>query len=397
MKRIITLLLALVTLFSVSVSAFAVSVEDFTDVSSTDWFYNDVAYAVKHGIVNGTSATTFSPYDTITRGQFITALGRWFGDGNIDNLNIENTGKFKDVPANEYYTKYVCWADTSGIITGASTDSFYPNASITREDAAAMLYNYALAWGEIHIFHVENENPQAFSDDAQIAGYAKDGVKFLQTINVVKGDDTGKFNPKNSMKRAEYVALFSRYMQTFEKYNGGNGGEGVETPEPETYDWTSAEYVERMNAEFERLLNEARAAEGKAPIEYRPEYQYGVDIRAKEFADKCVTYGNGLNEDIAHSRPNGDGFTTVYDDNPELKNKVGCECLFALTGLKSYHIVERTPEMAAKKAFDGWMNSSGHRSILMSSKGVDGFACGIYYNETDGVATWTYIDSWSLL
>lgn len=380
MKRTITLLLALVTLFSVSVSAFAVSVEDFTDVSSTDWFYNDVAYAVEHGIVNGTSATTFSPYDTITRGQFITALGRWFGDGNIDNLNIENTGKFKDVPANEYYTKYVCWADASEIITGASADSFYPNAPITREDAAAMLYNYALAWGEIHIFHVENENPQAFSDDAQIAGYAKDGVKFLQTINVVKGDDTGRFNPKNSMKRAEYVALFSRYMQTFEKYNGGNGGEIVETPEPETYDWTSAEYVERMNIEFERLLNEARAAEGKAPMKYRPEYQYGVDIRAKEL---ILLY--------SHSRPDGSEASTVYPADKQYL--VANECITGV-GFDSKYT---SPEDAAYRGFNSWINSPSHKGALMNtSSGGHGFACGICYNEDNGLAymAWHALVEW---
>lgn len=76
MKKTISLLLVLCLLASFS-AAFAVSVSDFNDVSSSDWFYSDVSYVVSKGMFNGISTTQFAPEATMTRGMFVTVLGRY--------------------------------------------------------------------------------------------------------------------------------------------------------------------------------------------------------------------------------------------------------------------------------------------------------------------------------
>lgn len=82
MKRIFSLLLCLCVLASLSI-AFGANVSDFTDIKTTDWYYSDVSYVVSHGMFNGMSATKFGPGETMTRGMFVTLLGRYAGTSGI--------------------------------------------------------------------------------------------------------------------------------------------------------------------------------------------------------------------------------------------------------------------------------------------------------------------------
>ena len=376
MKKMVSLLLLAFIVQAFVPFAYAASATDFTDVPSGAWYYSDLEYVVRNGIITGTSATTFGPNDSTTRGQFITLLGRHYKS----QTKAVNTGKFIDVGANEYYTEHVYWAVDWGIASGTSDNTFEPNLFITREQAATMVYRYAMNTGIAETITPENSNPVQFNDDTKIAGYAAEAVRYLQTIDVIGGDNYGNFNPKNNISRAEVAAIMARFIRIFNKYNGG---ENIEFPEPlpplaespvENTDWKSNEYVLHMNLEAARLINEVRVAEGESPITYNQEYQYGVDIRAGDLAEL-----------FSHTRPDGSAFNSVYKNNQIHYANVFGECI-AAGFMPSFP----SSGAAAKKCVDLWMNSPGHRSILLSSRAVE-FACGISINPETNTAYFAYV------
>ena len=107
----------------------------FTDVNKGDYFYDAVLWAVEQGITSGTSATTFSPNATVTRGQTVTFLWRANGSPVVDYAM-----SFTDVDANAYYAGAVRWAVSEGITSGTSGNSFSPNADCTRAQIVTFLY-----------------------------------------------------------------------------------------------------------------------------------------------------------------------------------------------------------------------------------------------------------------
>ena len=116
----------------------------FTDVKETDWFYDAAQYAQINGFFNGTSATTFTPNGTMTRGMFVTVLGRMAG---VDAKRYQGEASFKDVPKNAYYAPYVAWAVKYGITAGTGGEKFSPNARISREQMAVFFVRYFEQFG----------------------------------------------------------------------------------------------------------------------------------------------------------------------------------------------------------------------------------------------------------
>lgn len=145
-KRIISLLLVVSMVLSLlPVSALAAGTKDttadspFTDVKPGDWCYDAVLYAKANGFFSGTSETTFSPNGTMTRGMFVTVLGRMAG---IDPAKYGGDTGFTDVPEGMYYAPYVKWAAQYGITGGTGDGRFSPDALITRQQMAALFVRY---------------------------------------------------------------------------------------------------------------------------------------------------------------------------------------------------------------------------------------------------------------
>lgn len=101
----------------------------FQDVKSSDWCAKAVEYVYSHNLFSGTSATTFTPNGTMTRGMFVTVLGRMAGV-NPDDHSGETP--FSDVPQTMYYAPYVQWAARYGITVGTDDGKFSPDAFINR-------------------------------------------------------------------------------------------------------------------------------------------------------------------------------------------------------------------------------------------------------------------------
>ena len=109
----------------------------FADISSTDYFYNAVLWAYEYGITVGTSDTTFSPNNTVTRAEFVTFLWRC-----EDEPESSATKPFKDIIAGQYYEKAVAWAAENSITAGISPSEFAPNNSCTRGQVVTFLFRY---------------------------------------------------------------------------------------------------------------------------------------------------------------------------------------------------------------------------------------------------------------
>ena len=196
-------MVSLCFIFTVTPVAAAVP---FTDVKASDWFYSDVSYAYENGLFAGTGATTFSPNDTMTRGMFVTVLGRFHG---VNPSEYAGTAVFTDVKTNSYYTPYINWAYNFGVVDGVGNNRFAPDQPVTREQMAKMICNYS--WSLDYAFEDDTEAPPYFNDESRISPWATIEVDTLRSCGIVKGDNKGNFNPQQAIKRAEAAAIFVRF------------------------------------------------------------------------------------------------------------------------------------------------------------------------------------------
>lgn len=174
----------------------------FTD-TDTHWAKESIDFVVDRGLFNGVSDTDFAPNSSITRGMFITVLGR------IAEADFPTGADFDDVANDAYYANYIAWSYENGIANGVSDTSFAPDASITREQMAVMLSNYA-AFAQTALAAA---NQAADFDDAHaISDWASEAVQLLQMAGVINGRDTGTFDPTATATRAEAATMFTRFI-----------------------------------------------------------------------------------------------------------------------------------------------------------------------------------------
>ena len=172
----------------------------FTDVPESRWSYPYIKELYDAGVVSGTSATTFEPTANVTRAQFVTMLAGLQGA----DVSAYTSGKFSDVPADAWYAPYVNWAAENGVVYGVSDTAFAPNAEISRQDMATMLYRYAGQFG----IQLGTGNPAiTFTDEADIADYALPAVEALQRAGVISGMPDGSFRPRDTATREQACVM----------------------------------------------------------------------------------------------------------------------------------------------------------------------------------------------
>lgn len=176
----------------------------FSDVSASDWYYDNVAYVYNNGIMNGTAANLFSPNDNATRGMIATILYRMTGE----SYSSLNSG-FTDVNLNEYYAIPISWAQSKGIVNGVGSNMFNPDGNVTRQDFAAMLYR--LAAYEQKDTAITSNNTAKFSDAGSISDYAVTAMEWCIAKGLIQGNDLGLLAPNDNATRAEIAAIIQRY------------------------------------------------------------------------------------------------------------------------------------------------------------------------------------------
>ncbi|WP_053956389.1 S-layer homology domain-containing protein [Inediibacterium massiliense] len=200
-------------------SKFAVGYkEDTTMISTTTtfkdianhWAKDDIEFVTARGIFSGTGEGKFSPNMSMTRGMFVTVLGKL---AKAEVSGYKDSG-FADVKIDTYYMPYIEWANKNGIVNGISVTNFAPDQSITREQMAVIMANYSKTIG-FELPQVNKEN--TFADNAKISSYAKTAVKQMQMAGILAGKDNNRFDPQGIATRAEVSAVLKCFVELVEK------------------------------------------------------------------------------------------------------------------------------------------------------------------------------------
>ncbi len=173
-------------------------VSGFQDVGQNDWFASAVQYVTGKNLMNGTSTTAFSPNENMSRAMLATVLYRMSGE------TAEADSSFRDVSSSAYYAAAVKWASDKGIVNCTGANAFSPNASITREQLAAMLYRYA---GEPSV----SADLSAYTDTVDISPYASKAVEWCVAKGILSGKSATRLAPQDTATRAECAAMLQRF------------------------------------------------------------------------------------------------------------------------------------------------------------------------------------------
>jgi hypothetical protein len=176
----------------------------FADAKESDWFHNDVSFVYERGLMAGATDTGFSPLEDASRGMVAAIWGRL---ANADALGLEPP--FSDVDPSAYYAPYVAWAAASGISAGVGGGRSEPDRAIKRQELAVFIHKFVERMG----LELPEANAYApFKDEAEIAGYAKESVRFCYKAGIILGRTGGVFDPEGAATRAEVAAMLRRLI-----------------------------------------------------------------------------------------------------------------------------------------------------------------------------------------
>ena len=177
----------------------------FTDVADGFWAKEYIDALSAKGIIGGKTATSFAPNDTITRAEFVKILA---GIAGADVSSVA-TSDFTDISAGAWYAPYVAWANLNGVAKGDS-GKFSPDATISRQDIATMLYRYATDIAKQNL--PDKVAAVDFADSGEIADYAKTAVQKLQKTGILGGKENNMFEPAATATRAEAAKMISIFI-----------------------------------------------------------------------------------------------------------------------------------------------------------------------------------------
>nr|WP_330367817.1 S-layer homology domain-containing protein [Peptoanaerobacter stomatis] len=179
--------------------------ERFDDIKN-HWAKDFIDYVAGRGLITGSTKTTFSPDENMTRGMLVATLGRLAG---VNGKNYD-TNSFSDVQKDSPYRPYIEWAYSKGIVYGIGDGTFAPDKSITREEMAVIFERYAKATG----YHIPvNRQANIYADKENIGSEYKEAVTAMQQSGIMMGVEGNRFNPKGTATRAEVSAMLGRYIK----------------------------------------------------------------------------------------------------------------------------------------------------------------------------------------
>ena len=173
----------------------------FTDVPATHWAAGAVEFVTSQGLLQGTGASTFAPGQPMTRAMLVTALWREAGSP-VVNYAMD----FDDVDEDQWYTEAVRWAVSKGIVAGTGK-GFSPDAALTRESLAAILFRYAGG-------QVSADDLSGYADGAVVSAWAREAMNWAVAQGLITGKSGGRLDPGGTASRAEVSAILMRYVQS---------------------------------------------------------------------------------------------------------------------------------------------------------------------------------------
>ena len=176
----------------------------FTDVKSSDWYYNAVKYVYENGLMAGTSDTTFDPETKLTRAMAAQILYNLdgqptvSGDATFTDMNVAPAWSFTAV----------AWAQDTGVVAGMGDGTFAPNDNVTREQFAQMMYNYA-KYKEYDM--TKTGDLSKFPDNESVSGWAETALSWANGNGLINGHDDGTLAPQGNTIRGQAASILMNF------------------------------------------------------------------------------------------------------------------------------------------------------------------------------------------
>ena len=178
-------------------------VNPFVDVIEGSWYSEAVKYVCEKGLMKGTGGNTFSPDEMTTRGMIVTILHR------LEGMPSAGDNAFSDVKTDKYYADAVAWASGNNIASGYGNDKFGPDDTISREQLAVILINYAKYKG----YDISAKaDLSKYADAEDISSWASDAMSWANAVGLILGDGNS-LTPTGNATRAQAAAILYRLVE----------------------------------------------------------------------------------------------------------------------------------------------------------------------------------------
>ncbi|MBQ8524531.1 MAG: S-layer homology domain-containing protein [Clostridia bacterium] len=208
MKRILSLVLALLTVMGMILGGGIASAEEvspYKDVKVKRWSYADIMYVTENGLMNGTGEGIFAPAETMTRAMVVTVLYRLQGEPQVDVVT-----KFTDVKPKAWYGPAVTWAAEEEIVNGVGDGKFAPMETITREQLATIIMRYAPME---YIITKETADITGYADYKKVREYAREALSWANAVGLITGVTEDTLAPREGATREQFAAILRRFKE----------------------------------------------------------------------------------------------------------------------------------------------------------------------------------------
>ena len=177
----------------------------FTDVKSTAWYYNAVKYVYENNLMAGTGDTTFDPEVSLTRAMMAQILYNLEGQPKVDE-----EATFSDMTeAPTWSVDAIAWAQDTGVVAGMGDNEFAPNAKVTREQFAQMMYNYA-KYKKYDL--TKTGDLSKFPDDGSVSDWAETAMSWANGNGLINGhEDSGLIDPAGNTIRGQAASIIMNF------------------------------------------------------------------------------------------------------------------------------------------------------------------------------------------
>ena len=182
------------------------SAPSYSDVGIFDWYYEGVTYVSEKGLMSGMGDGAFAPNTALSREMMATILWNMAG-----KPEAKDVAPFLDVTSDKYYAEAIAWANENGIVAGYG-DTFGVGQTITREQFAVMLYNYAVYMG-CDVSVGEDTNILSYTDAFDISDYAYTALQWTCGAGVTGGYEDGSLRPQGGATRAEAAVMLMNFIK----------------------------------------------------------------------------------------------------------------------------------------------------------------------------------------
>lgn len=184
----------------------------FRDVPApSNWAHEGIDYCVRHGLMSGFDATTFSPDTVSTRAQIVMILYNLSGDTTDYSKYYV---PFTDVRPGTWYYNAVAWGYDKDIVSGMSATAFAPDGLITREQMAVLLYGYTEKYAPAYLGGAASLN--GFPDAASVSNWAYAAMSWAVGNGLISGiasNGADYLAPSGGATRAQIAAIMMRYCR----------------------------------------------------------------------------------------------------------------------------------------------------------------------------------------